>query len=194
VILRRITGACLSTLTSTVMNRVAQIIQTESDADKLLAESDALRWHAAELIAAELADGKSQRQLAREIGKSQAHVSKCAKLWTLYGGDSLENRPAWHDVYRSVSGKSARRQGMTVWERWQDWKRRAETVEPFIGSGDRMTDLGVLYQRMKAAWELHVEATTIIVDMYREEGLPLSPWVRERLIEIANCDEHGFPL
>lgn len=56
--------------------RVQQIIRLERQAD------DA-QWEAARLIAEELAEGKSQRQLAREIGKSQAHVFRMNRCWAL---------------------------------------------------------------------------------------------------------------
>jgi hypothetical protein len=59
---------------------------------RLADEVDGLRWAVAEDIAAELADGKSQRQLAVEISKSQSHISKMLSAWKRYGSDSLENR------------------------------------------------------------------------------------------------------
>lgn len=84
---------------------VSRIIALQADAARAEADANRYHWEAAELIAHELETGISQRQLAREIGKSQGHVSKCAVLWARCGSDSLENRPAWRDAYRSVSGK-----------------------------------------------------------------------------------------
>src|SRR5262245_18111411 len=73
-------------------DRITVIIDCEQKADAHLAEADALRWQAAELIAAELADGKTQRQLAEEIGKSQPHVCYMAAVWQR----SLDN-PGYRD-------------------------------------------------------------------------------------------------
>jgi hypothetical protein len=87
------------------VDRVAEIIEHEKLADDLQASADEHHWEAARLIAAELGDGKTQTRLAAEIGKGQGHVSKCAKIWRTYGDYSPENRPAWHDAYRSVSCK-----------------------------------------------------------------------------------------
>jgi hypothetical protein len=56
--------------------RVQRIIQLERQAD------DA-QWEAARLICEELAEGKTQRQLAREIGKGLTHVHYMAKCWRL---------------------------------------------------------------------------------------------------------------
>lgn len=65
------------------MSRVEEIIKAEAEADRLQNETDAWHWLAAELIAAELDEGKSQRQLAREIGKSHQHVSRMVRCWHL---------------------------------------------------------------------------------------------------------------
>jgi len=91
-------------------DRVGQIIEHERLAEELQAQSDQHRWEAARLIAAELADGKSQRQLSQEIGKSQTHVSFAAKTWELYGGDYLGNRLrlTWNDAYHGPAVRSKR--------------------------------------------------------------------------------------
>lgn len=65
------------------MSRVDEIIKAEAEAGRLQGESDQWRWLAAELIAGEIYDGKSQRQLAREIGKSHQHVSRMVQCWHL---------------------------------------------------------------------------------------------------------------
>ncbi len=54
-------------------------------------------WKAAELIAAELADGKTQTQLAKEIGKSQNHVSIMNRVWALY--NQVVERPPFAEAY-----------------------------------------------------------------------------------------------
>jgi hypothetical protein len=81
------------------MDRVADIIATWAQADGLEADVNALRWRVAEMITAELADGKSQRQLAREIGKHHSHVGRMAKCreWRL---KSPEPAP-FNEVYNS---------------------------------------------------------------------------------------------
>lgn len=90
---------------STPLSNIEQIIQHEADAERLEADADGHRWEAARLISEELATGKPQRQLAREINKSQSHVSKMKAVWEKYGTDSPENRPAFQDAYLEVSSK-----------------------------------------------------------------------------------------
>lgn len=87
-----------------VIPRVQQIIEHEAAADELAAASDAHRWEAARLIADELAAGKSQRQLAAEIGKSQTHVSRMARVWE--ARESLETQPgAFNEAYQALAAK-----------------------------------------------------------------------------------------
>jgi hypothetical protein len=79
-------------------DRVQEIIRLEKRA-----ESDL--WDIARLISEELADGKSQRQLAREIGKGQTHVSYMAKTWALFG-DHLGDQ-SFNEVYHSPEVRGA---------------------------------------------------------------------------------------
>ena len=72
---------------TTTTARVAKIIECERQADQHAKAADELRWEAAELIASELAEGKTQRQLANEIDKSQRHVGYMNRVWHL----ALEN-------------------------------------------------------------------------------------------------------
>ena len=108
-------------------DRVARIIELEAsaaghdkkadagqravDADRRAADAD--RWAAAELIAAELGTGKSQRQLGREIGKSHTHVRIMAQTWRAYGGKQLSTGESFNAFYRSASRTDPRasRQG-----------------------------------------------------------------------------------
>jgi hypothetical protein len=76
------------------LSRVDEIIWLERLGDRA-------QELAAERIAAELESGKSQRQLAREIGKSQTHVCHMAKAWELYRGESLGNHPSFNEAYHS---------------------------------------------------------------------------------------------
>lgn len=85
--------------------RIAEIIDHERQADQLAAAADAHRWEAARLIAAELAGGKTQRQLAAQIGKSQAHVSFMARAWRDYHGN--QDRPAFAEVYQALKAAPA---------------------------------------------------------------------------------------
>lgn len=101
-------------------DRVQMIIEAEQEADQALQDVDQddqqiadLRerrkknrrrheenqWLAAELISAELEDGKTQVQLAKEIGKSRAHVQRMAKCWKLH--PRVQGRPAFNEVYHS---------------------------------------------------------------------------------------------
>ena len=71
----------------------------EADATKLGQEADGHRWEAARLIFEEISSGKSQRQLAREIGKSYEHVRIMAKTWNIFG--KCQPRLAFNVAYHS---------------------------------------------------------------------------------------------
>lgn len=90
-------------MTDIAASRVAEIIDHERQADQLAAASDAHRWEAARLIAEELDGGKSQRQLAADIGKSQTHVSFMARAWRDYQGNQL--RPPFAEAYQALKAK-----------------------------------------------------------------------------------------
>lgn len=90
------------------MSRISEIIKAEAEADRLQDKSDQWRWLAAELIAAELCDGKRQRQLADELGyRSHTTVMYKAKAWKIFGllGDQ---RPSWNDAYHSPEVRGSR--------------------------------------------------------------------------------------
>lgn len=92
-------------------DRVGQIIQHEQLADELQSKSDEHRWEAARLISEELADGKTQRELGREIGKSQTHVSFAAKTWDAFGADYQGNHaPSWNEAYHSPEVRAPQRE------------------------------------------------------------------------------------
>lgn len=81
------------------MNRIEEIVWHEAEAERLDQEADGHRWEAASLIAQELANGKSQRELAAEIGKSQTHVSLMAKVWHEWGDYQGNQRPRFSRAY-----------------------------------------------------------------------------------------------
>lgn len=90
------------------LTRVQQIIEDEAAADQLdkaiaeqTAERDMRRWRAAENIAAELADGKTQRQLAEEIGKDHRHVGRMAQVWREFGDHGPQER-SFDSYYQEV--------------------------------------------------------------------------------------------
>lgn len=84
---------------TTELSRVDQIIYIEAQADKLEEDVNSLRWQAAELIWQELDSGKSQRQLASEIGKSATHVNHMAKTWRVCLGK--HPLPPFNEAYHS---------------------------------------------------------------------------------------------
>jgi hypothetical protein len=85
---------------------LASADQMQAEAEKLLKEADYFRWRAAEQISAELAAGMSQRELAREICRSQAFVSYTARVWVRFGDNpddaGVITRPRFQDAYRHV--------------------------------------------------------------------------------------------
>lgn len=87
--------------TSAGMDRVSEIVRLEAAADVKDVEASELRWLAAELIVAELESGKSQRQLAREIGKTQQHVSRVKISWDVVRHLKVSDRPPFNTVYNS---------------------------------------------------------------------------------------------
>jgi hypothetical protein len=90
-------------------SRVQAIKRHEAAAEKLQGQADTHRWMAAKLIAEELADGKSQRDLAAEIGKSKVHVQRMKKLWEVFGPLGDQERPPFNTAYHSaeVRGREA---------------------------------------------------------------------------------------
>ena len=89
----------------TEMTSVEEIIWHEREAERLTDVADDHRWKAAELIAAELATGKTQCVLADEINKSQTHVSLMAQVWRDYQGNQ-GNRERSFDSYYQQAKKS----------------------------------------------------------------------------------------
>ena len=61
--------------------RTTQIKRLLDQADQKSAEESALRWDAARLLAEEAATGKSQRDLAAEVGRSQTYVRYSIEIW-----------------------------------------------------------------------------------------------------------------
>jgi transposase-like protein len=84
---------------------IDQIIKLEAAYDRLADDAKANRWETAERYAQLLDTGKSQREVARLVGKSPSHVNKMSSAWRRHGGVSLEKRPLFQDVYRELSAK-----------------------------------------------------------------------------------------
>ena len=82
-----------------VSGRVLEIIEHEQTADRLQEESDWHRWEAARKIAEELADGKSQRKLAREIGKTHPHITYVMRALDLRGNPGYQS---FNDAYQAA--------------------------------------------------------------------------------------------
>jgi hypothetical protein len=61
------------------------------------AEESGLRWRAAEMVAAVLDTGMTQRDLAAKLGKSQTHVSFMLRAWNDYLGN--DDRPLFAVAY-----------------------------------------------------------------------------------------------
>ncbi len=74
-----------------------------ADHEAAVADHDRLaephRWEEARLIAAELDDGKSARQLENEIGQSDTHIARKAAVWWRYGGANQVGRPPFGRCY-----------------------------------------------------------------------------------------------
>jgi hypothetical protein len=64
------------------------------------AEESELRWRVAELVAAVLDTGMTQRDLAAKLGRSQSHVSFMLRAWTDYLGN--DDRPLFAVAYAAA--------------------------------------------------------------------------------------------
>lgn len=84
-----------------IINHEREAVECTAAAGRMIALAEKHRWEAARLIVEELDSGKSQAQLAREIGKSQPHVHRMAKCWNLYLKVLPSERPSLNEVYNS---------------------------------------------------------------------------------------------
>lgn len=89
--------------TTSERTRIEEIIWCEGQASQVIVDaardSDQLRWTAARLIAEELTTGKTQRQVAEEIGKSVTHVNFMNQVWRVYLG---KQERSFHSCYQEV--------------------------------------------------------------------------------------------
>lgn len=105
--------------------RIEEIIWCEGQAAELARDSEELLWTAARLIAQELDAGRTQRDVAADIGKGQAHVSFMFQVHKIAGdnhgyqskiaGDYLGNQErSFNDIYQEVKGRppAARREAV----------------------------------------------------------------------------------
>jgi hypothetical protein len=116
------------------MTKVEEIAWLEREADRLGQQADDYRWRAARLIAEELDDGKTQRVLAKEIGKSQTHVSLMAQVWRDYQGNQ---KRSFNSIYQQA--KRARPPG--------PWSTRAEDEEQRQASVNVHPDYWVAFKK-----------------------------------------------
>lgn len=87
------------------MDRVQSIIEHERAAKEPSAEAGRHMWEAAREICEEVTAGKSQKELAMEIGKSQTHVCWMNKTWKLCS--AITPLPDFYDIYYSVEVRGA---------------------------------------------------------------------------------------
>lgn len=90
---------------SRVPDQPAEAIRWHERAAELLTEkANGHRWEAARLIASELDNGKTQRALAEEIGKSKSHVVYMAMTWNEFGHHGDQER-SFDSYYQEVKSK-----------------------------------------------------------------------------------------
>jgi hypothetical protein len=87
------------------MNRVQSIIEHEKAAREPNANAGAHMWAAAREIWEEIQDGKQQKELATEIGKSRTHICWMNKCWEMCG--RMPALPDFYDAYYSVEVRGA---------------------------------------------------------------------------------------
>jgi len=129
-----------------MIDYIEQILYHEAEAEKLQTQMNLIgekrdqhRWEAARLIKAQLDDGMTQRELAKQIGKSQPHVSIMSTVHKI-AGDNHGNRSfdSWYQEVKRGNKRSAPR-GRPARDRNEKYtifpaKFPAEKVRPEMAS------------------------------------------------------------
>jgi hypothetical protein len=89
--------------------RIARIIELESQASKPESAASAVRWETARLYWEEYRAGTPQKDIAEKVGKSRPHVCYMVKCWEICGRKITGDLPDFQTIYRSpeVRGQSA---------------------------------------------------------------------------------------
>jgi transposase len=102
-------------MTTESRTRVEEIIWCEGQADQVVKDAahDAseLRWTAAKLITEELATGKTQREVAEEIGKGHQHVGRMTQVYKIFGGALRRQERSFDSYYKEVQDR-----GPKLWQ------------------------------------------------------------------------------
>ncbi len=89
--------------------RIEEIIWCEGQADQVVEDASRersnLRWRAAKLITEELKAGTSQRDLAKRIGKSHAHVGYMNEIYLTCHGHLGGHERTFDSLYKEVQDK-----------------------------------------------------------------------------------------
>lgn len=94
--------------------RIEEIIWCEGQAAELARDSEELRWTAARLIAQELDAGRTQRDVAADIGKSQRHVGYMFQVHKIAGEKHTSQERSFDAIYQEIMGRppAARREAV----------------------------------------------------------------------------------
>jgi hypothetical protein len=92
--------------------RIARIIELEGSAVRPEKIASAVRWETAYLYSEEAASGTPQTEIAKRVGRSNAHITYMIKAWKtvqfIFSGD-YDDLPPFSEAYRSreVRGSGA---------------------------------------------------------------------------------------
>jgi hypothetical protein len=172
------------------MSNVEKIKKLEAEADKLSAEYESNRWEAARLISEELASGMSQRELARQIGKSDTHVIRMRKCWEAKCNPRVADNRTFNEVYHSteVRGEPKPKPEPEPEKRPEPEERRRQRPEPDDDweeeKGKRKEEQEEKEKNQTAnGWALKITASVDMLHQYNTLWGDLSDGSLERLEE-----------
>jgi hypothetical protein len=79
-----------------------QYRQAVAEGRRLVKRNDEDGWRLVELTGEVLAEGKTQRQWAQDIGASQSSVGRWKRIHDRYGAESRDSRPAYGDALSAI--------------------------------------------------------------------------------------------
>jgi hypothetical protein len=164
--------------------------------------AEGLQWKAAELIAGELADGKSQRELAREIGKSQPHVFRMNWVWQRYVNVSPADRPSFNAAYNEANPPGIR--GPSAAKQVTAGPAKSPPIaapDPWTGDTDdsNVVDGEIVPDKTLPSGMTQEEALARIREGPTPEPPPLKAWdslrkANSHLLAVCQALEAGVPL
>ncbi len=161
--------------------------------------AEALQWKAAELIADELTDGKSGRELGRQIDKDESHVRRMRKCWVKRADYSPHRFKSFSDFYNSpeIRGPSAAKQVTAGPAK----SPPIAAPDPWTGDTDdsNVVDGEIVPDKTLPSGMTQEEALARIREGPTPEPPPLKAWdslrkANSHLLAVCQALEAGVPL